>query len=122
MCGDVSAEGEPCHGRDVGVKVFFLCIEKPSRELFCTLVCTLCSEINVSNTNWVSSLPSRNERLVEDGYPEYGYYSLRLRISMHVKIQKEEKVNAKACGNASCCGLLLPKLLGGGKEGWDVPR
>lgn len=51
VCGDVSAEGEPCHGRAVGVKVFLLYIEKPSRELFCTLVCTLCSEINVSNTN-----------------------------------------------------------------------
>lgn len=69
----------------------------------------------------MSSLPSRNERLVEDGYSEYGYYSLRLRISMHVKIQKEKKVNAKACGNASCCGLLLPELLGGGKEERDVP-
>lgn len=40
---------------------------------------------------------------------------------MHVKIQKEKKVNAKACGNASCCGLLLPELLGGGKEERDVP-
>lgn len=106
VCGNASAEGEPCYGHDMGVKISSLYIEKPSREFCYALVCTLCcSEIYISNANWVSSLPSTNRRLVEDKYSEYRYSSLRLRVSMHVKIGKRKKKKGK-CYSLRKCQLL----------------